>query len=119
MMVPTMTSRFLPLVLVSILRAQPVAPEVTVTKDVMVTMRDGIKLATDLYRPAGSEGKLAVLMTRTPYNKDAAAGEARAYAASGYVVVVWGPERAAGARLTWARDHGRPQRRCAAAPTRL
>ena len=87
-MVPTMTSRFLPLVLVSILRAQPVAPEVTVTNDVMVTMRDGVKLATDLYRLAGSEGKLPVLMTRTPYNKDAAAGEARAYAASGYVVVV-------------------------------
>jgi uncharacterized protein len=77
-------------VLASILQAQPAAPpEVTVTKDVMITMRDGVKLATDIYRPAGSSGaKLPVLMTRTPYNKDAGAGEARTYAASGYIVIV-------------------------------
>jgi uncharacterized protein len=77
--------RFLSLALLaSILRAQP---EVTVTRDVMVTMRDGVKLATDIYRPAGN-GKLPVLMTRTPYNKEGGAGEARTYAAAGYAVVV-------------------------------
>ena len=33
----------------------------------MVTMRDGIKLASDVYRPAGS-GRYAVVIQRSPYN---------------------------------------------------
>ncbi len=39
----------------------------------MVPMRDGVKLATDVYLPKG-EGPWPVLLTRTPYNKNAAAG---------------------------------------------
>ena len=35
----------------------------------MVPMRDGVKLATDVYRPA-QEGQWPVLVTRLPYNKD-------------------------------------------------
>ena len=58
----------------------------------MVAMRDGVKLAADLYRPARdgavTPGKLPVLLTRTPYNKDGAASEARAFASHGYVVMV-------------------------------
>ncbi len=65
--------------------------EITVTRDVMVPMRDGVKLATDLYRPSRNgvpvEGKFPALMTRTPYNKETNPG-AKAFAAKGYVVIV-------------------------------
>src|SRR4029077_19470739 len=48
--------------------------EVGVFKDVMVPMRDGVKLATDIYYPAkdGSlvAGKYPVLVSRTPYGKN-------------------------------------------------
>lgn len=37
-------------------------------ENVMVPMRDGVKLATDVYRPA-REGRWPVLVTRVPYNK--------------------------------------------------
>jgi uncharacterized protein len=38
-------------------------------QNIMVPMRDGIRLATDVYKPAG-EGVWPVLLTRLPYNKD-------------------------------------------------
>ena len=41
--------------------------------DVMVPMRDGVSLATDIYFPASdgrrADGKFPVLLERTPYNK--------------------------------------------------
>lgn len=44
-----------------------------VARNVMVAMRDGVKLATDIYRPArnGSvvNGKFPVILERTPYGK--------------------------------------------------
>ncbi len=40
-----------------------------VEKNIMVPMRDGIKLATDVYRLEG-ESPTPVLVVRTPYNKD-------------------------------------------------
>ena len=44
-----------------------------VKRDVMVTMRDGVRLATDIYLPAQNgepvEGKFPTLLERTPYNK--------------------------------------------------
>jgi uncharacterized protein len=47
--------------------------DILVTQDVMVPMRDGIRLATDIYRPASSghalETPLPVLLERTPYGK--------------------------------------------------
>lgn len=47
--------------------------DVHVTRDVMVTMRDGVRLATDLYRPARDgrplDEPLPVLLERTPYDK--------------------------------------------------
>lgn len=47
--------------------------DVHVTRDVMVTLRDGVRLATDIYRPATGGhpiGKpLPVLLERTPYDK--------------------------------------------------
>ncbi len=41
---------------------------VLVERDVMVRMRDGVKLATDVYRPADG-GPWPVLLERTPYSK--------------------------------------------------
>src|SRR5262245_56427033 len=40
-----------------------------IEQNIMVPMRDGIKLATDVYRPA-REGQWPVLVMRHPYNKD-------------------------------------------------
>jgi putative CocE/NonD family hydrolase len=40
-----------------------------IEENIMVPMRDGVKLATDVYRPA-QEGQWPVLLTRVPYNKD-------------------------------------------------
>jgi putative CocE/NonD family hydrolase len=43
-------------------------PEIVVERSVMVPMRDGVRLATDVYRPAGG-GPHPVLLERTPYDK--------------------------------------------------
>ena len=54
--------------------AQPAGPGVLVHRDVMVAMRDGVHLATDIYRPAGADGgpdetPRPVIFERTPYDK--------------------------------------------------
>lgn len=55
-------------------RLQAQTWDVIVMKDVMVPMRDGVKLATDLYVPAENgypvTNKLPALLLRTPYNKN-------------------------------------------------
>jgi putative CocE/NonD family hydrolase len=68
--------------------------DVHLTENVMVAMRDGVRLATDIYRPARDGRPLndrrSVLLHRTPYNKtetEAVGGECRYFAARGYVVV--------------------------------
>lgn len=47
--------------------------DISVTRDIMVPMRDGTRLATDIYRPASNgralETPLPVLLERTPYGK--------------------------------------------------
>lgn len=47
--------------------------EVSLTSDVMVRMRDGVRLATDIYRPARNgkpvPGRFPVILERTPYGK--------------------------------------------------
>src|SRR5258706_8290251 len=63
----------------------------TVEKDVMVPMRDGVRLATDLYRPTGAGERLPVILMRTPYNKatyNGAVPQARIFAGQGYIAVV-------------------------------
>jgi uncharacterized protein len=42
---------------------------ITVEKNAMVAMRDGVRLATDVYRPAGGEA-VPALIQRTPYDKE-------------------------------------------------
>ncbi len=65
--------------------------EVVVEKDVMVPMRDGVKLATDVYRPTKDgkpiEARLPTILDRRPYNKNGAGGNGKYYAARGYVFV--------------------------------
>ena len=65
---------------------------VTLMRDIMVPMRDGVKLATDVYLPAvdgkALPGKLPVILERTPYNKDrGGAANAKAFVPYGYAVV--------------------------------
>ena len=69
--------------------------EVVVQRNVMVAMRDGVELATDLYFPArGGQalaGSLPVLLLRTPYNKDeveATLGANHWFAERGYLCVI-------------------------------
>ncbi|RPI76642.1 MAG: CocE/NonD family hydrolase [Desulfobacteraceae bacterium] len=61
--------------------------EVRVEKNVPVPMRDGIGLATDLYFPK-TEGRLPVILIRTPYSKEMVELKARFYARRGYIVAV-------------------------------
>ena len=46
------------------------ASEILVEKNVMVAMRDGVALATDVYRPAAG-APLPAIVQRTPYDKEA------------------------------------------------
>jgi len=43
--------------------------KIVIEKNLMVPMRDGVKLATDIYRPA-SGGPRPVILVRIPYNKE-------------------------------------------------
>ena len=68
--------------------------DVIVVKDVMVPMRDGVELATDLYFPARdgkkAEGKFPAIFNRTPYDKNDVernGGYGRFFAQRGYVAV--------------------------------
>ncbi len=63
-----------------------VSAEVTV-ETVMVPMRDGVQLATDIYRDSTTTNGPVVLM-RTPYNKNGGKVAAERFAAAGYTAVV-------------------------------
>lgn len=51
-----------------------------------IAMRDGIKLATDIYLPYG-EGRFPVILARTPYNRIKHHESAPGFAAGGYAFV--------------------------------
>ena len=51
--------------------SQPVYSSMVVEEDVMVPMRDGVRLATDIYRP-NAPGKFPAVIVRLPYNKEPA-----------------------------------------------
>ena len=64
---------------------------VRLAPSVLVPMRDGVKLSTDLYFPEGISERLPVILIRTPYDKNpsrAGNSTARMFAAQGYVVAV-------------------------------
>ena len=67
-----------------------------VDQKVMMPMRDGVKLASDIYRPKGN-GKYPIIFSRTPYNfnswgdgeqKSRTAKRAYEYVKKGYAYVV-------------------------------
>ena len=64
---------------------------VRLEKSRMVPMRDGVRLAADIYFPEVEGEKLPTVLIRTPYNKnrlrDEADGDAHMFASHGFVVV--------------------------------
>ncbi len=84
--------------------AQDVRPEfeVAVQTNVMVSMRDGVKLATDVYLPAKEgqpvAGKHPAILVRTPYNKNGEKGNATYFVTRGYAFVA--PEAGASGSAT-------------------
>jgi uncharacterized protein len=60
---------------------------VTFERNVPVTMRDGVILRADIYRPK-ADGKFPVLLQRTPYNKDGGFRFGLQGAQRGYVVII-------------------------------
>ncbi|NJD20980.1 MAG: CocE/NonD family hydrolase, partial [Gemmatimonadetes bacterium] len=73
---------------------EPPYDAVLFAKDAMVPMRDGVRLATDIYRPAKGgvpvAERLPVLLQRTPYGKAAPnlVEQAMGFARRGYVVAL-------------------------------
>jgi len=70
---------------------RPAEYGVVIEKNLMIPVRDGVRLTADIYQPA-QEGKPArrrfpALLTRTPYDKSGSAGEGNYYAERSYVVV--------------------------------
>lgn len=86
----------------------------------MVAMRDGVRLATDLYFPAKDgaklDGKFHVVLTRTPYNKTGAKRFGEYFAKHGYVFVAQDCRGRYGSEGVWhwMTDDGRDGADCAA-----
>ena len=78
-------------VLLMIAAALPVCAaeryHVIIQRNVPATMRDGVVLHADIYRP-DAPGKFPVILERTPYNKDGSLGFAMKAAERGYIAVV-------------------------------
>lgn len=59
---------------------------------VMVPMRDGVRLSTNIYTPRGARGRLPVILWKTPYNEHKPRGSSLRYAIEavrrGYVFIV-------------------------------
>ena len=52
-----------------------------------LAMRDGIKLATDIYLPSG-KGSFPVILSRTPYSRVKGSGSGAGFTAAGYVFII-------------------------------
>jgi len=87
------------LIAVATAYAETVSPQergIEIQKSIMVPMRDGVKLSTDLYIPAGATGPLPTLLVRDAYDKNTATAEGHAYrfellmsfVEKGYVVAI-------------------------------
>ncbi len=105
----------------SLLQAeQPAAADTIFQTTVMVPMRDGVKLATDLYLPAKdgkpADEKLPVILTRLPYNKEAARAHGEYFARRGYVFVAQDTRGRYASEGVWhmMTDDGRDGVDCAA-----
>jgi len=65
--------------------------DIIVARNVMIPMRDGVRLACDIYRP-GNNGvyaprKFPVILERTPYNKQYTQEWARYFVPRGYIAI--------------------------------
>ncbi len=93
---------------------------VLVRTNVMVAMRDGVQLSTDLYLPARDgkalNEKLPVILSRTPYNKSGVKSSGLYFAKHGYVVVAQDTRGRYGSEGVWhwLTDDGRDGADCAA-----
>ena len=68
-------------------QACPATPYAVITeRDVAVSMRDGVRLRADIYRPDGAD-QFPVLLQRTPYDKNHGVEFGLKAAAQGYVVI--------------------------------
>jgi predicted acyl esterase len=76
---------------VPLLAASNGSPEIAVERDVRIPMRDGVRLAADVYRPAQEgrplPGRFPVVLERTPYDKGQLDGYAEALVRRGYVFI--------------------------------
>lgn len=74
-----------------ILEQMGLAGKANLEREIMVPMRDGIRLSTAVIKPLNDPGRLPVILIRTPYNKD---GELLDYSvfkslvAQGYAIVI-------------------------------
>jgi predicted acyl esterase len=71
-----------------------------VTEQVMAPARDGVRLATAVWRPKG-EGRFPVVLIRTPYKKEMLELNAKFYARRGYAVAVQDCRGRFGSEGTW------------------
>lgn len=75
-------------------------------QEFMVPMRDGVKLATNVYLPDGP-GPFPIVLSRTPYGKDQGRGDAESINKAGYARVVQdcrGRFKSEGKYLPWEND---------------
>jgi uncharacterized protein len=63
------------------------ATNAVVRQTIMVRMRDGVNLATDVYQPSGRP-PFPVILMRTPYNKSNTGGAAQDVTKHGYALVI-------------------------------
>ena len=87
----------IPLLTTCITAQTPDAPgsskyDIAAFPNIMVPMRDDVRLATNIYRPAENgkvvEGKFPVILERTPYGKDNDVYYANYWVKQGYVVIL-------------------------------
>ncbi len=67
---------------------QPPAPtaEMTIDRDVMIPMRDGVRLQADVYRPT-APGRYPVLVSRSPYGRAGGVTGANYWVPHGYAIL--------------------------------
>ena len=53
------------------------AKRATIERKVLMPMRDGVNLSTDIYRPKNASGKVPIIFVRTPYNMNTLGGSLR------------------------------------------
>lgn len=76
-----------PISLAALLGLYVAAPAEVKRETVRLPMRDGVKLATDVYRD-DAVARAPVVLMRTPYDRTKQQANAERYAAAGYVVVM-------------------------------